>query len=167
MARLLRGWMIASLLVCGGAVHGQDEIVSKPIAGYVWGGMIFATIDKKDAHSKAKGKPKPEIDKLLFKAFPKYKSFQVLREEIQPVYEAYESWVFPKNRLMLRLDSRGKSGAGAIRIDIQLWQNKKVLVKTDAIVGKSSPVIIEGPPWGKGRLLFVLRLADPPEKEKQ
>ena len=163
---LFRGWIVAALFLGVSTVHAQDE-VAKPKAGYVWGGMIFAVAEKKDAHGKAGGKLKPDIEKLLTKAFPKYKSFQVLREEIQPVYEAYESWVFPKNRLMLRLDSRGKTGPGVIRMDIQLWQNKKVLVKTDAAVGKSSPVIIEGPPWGKGRILFVLRLADPPKKAKQ
>ena len=39
-----------------------------------------------------------------------------------------------------------------------IWQDEKVLVKTDVTLKKGSPLFIKGPKWRNGRLIFVLVL---------
>jgi hypothetical protein len=85
-----------------------------------------------------------------------YKTYQLLGRHTQKVFKEYESWVVPSKELCLKMDSRGPTENGGVQLHIQLWQDKKVLVKSDAKLAPDQPIIIGGPKWRKGRLIFVL-----------
>ncbi|MCB1078127.1 MAG: hypothetical protein KDM64_09905, partial [Verrucomicrobiae bacterium] len=74
------------------------------------------------------------------------------------VFKEYECWIVPSKQLFLKLDSLGlhedKTG---VHLHLQLWQEKHVILKTDAIL-RRDPVFIAGPNWGDGRLILVLKL---------
>ena len=98
------------------------------------------------------------------KALPAYKGFKVVGAHDQKVLKEYSTWITPSQEFPLRVDAKGRSKEGdGINIYLQLWdkvgaKEGKVLVKTDAILKRSSPLIIEGPKWRKGRIIFVLML---------
>ena len=45
-----------------------------------------------------------------------------------------------------------------MNLHVQLWKRTKVLVKTDTTLKQGSPLIIGGPKWRDGQLIFVLIL---------
>jgi hypothetical protein len=96
----------------------------------------------------------------LAKAFPEMGHFELVGESTCAVYKEYECWLVPSKQLFLKLDSLGpQPGESGVHLHVQLWQQKHVILKTDAIL-RQRPVFIAGPKWGDGRLVMVLKLAD-------
>jgi hypothetical protein len=128
-------------------------------------GLLFFATDKEVASAAS---PEAEADeKDLTPAFMSdirqrlgkpfaYKNFQLLGRHTQKVFKEYESWVVPSKELCVKLDSRGPLEAGGVQLHIQLWQEKKVLVKSDVKLAPDQPIIIGGPTWRSGKLIFVL-----------
>jgi len=141
----------------------------------IWGGLIYATEKGKGAPAPAKGaapaaavpanKKLPAVPPAAFKDLSerlgkvfKDQEFHLLGEHTQGLFKQYECWLVPSKELFLKLDSRGPAPNGGVNVHLQLWQAKKVLVKTDATLRPGSPVFIEGPRWREGRLIFVVNL---------
>ncbi len=93
----------------------------------------------------------------LAKVF-KYKHFHLIGRHTQKVFKEYESWVVPSQDLCLKMDSRGPAEGGGVNLHLQLWQDKKVLVKSDTSLRKDRPVFLGGPEWRGGKLIFVVLL---------
>ena len=53
------------------------------------------------------------------------------------------------------MDAQGESAEG-YRLNLQLFQDKTLLVETEAKLNKSSPLVIKGPQIGAGQLLLLL-----------
>lgn len=133
------------------------------IQAQVDGLLFFATDEAVPTASEGAKKEEQTIDGAvlanlrtrLAKAFPQ-KNFQLLGKHTQKVFKDYESWVVPSKELCLKIDSRGPGKDGGLNLHLQLWQDKKVLVKSDATLKMGQPIFIGGPPWRKGRLVFVV-----------
>jgi hypothetical protein len=97
-----------------------------------------------------------DLRKRLAKAFPDQKNYELLGRHTQDVLKAYESWVVPSKDLCLKIDSRGPAPDNGVKLHVQLWQEKKVLVKCDAVLKPKTPIFIGGPNWRTGRLIFVV-----------
>jgi hypothetical protein len=127
--------------------------------GGVWCGVFLAK------SSPAASPPEKQIAGLvsqLGKAFPEMGNFELVGESTSAVYKEYECWLVPSKQLFLKLDSLGpQPGESGVHLHVQLWQQKHVILKTDAIL-RQRPVFIAGPKWGDGRLVMVLKLADHP-----
>lgn len=93
----------------------------------------------------------------LGKAF-NFKHYHLIGRHTQKVFKEYESWVVPSKDLCLKMDSRGPADGGGINLHLQLWQDKKVLVKSDTVIRRERPVFLGGPNWRGGRLIFVVVL---------
>jgi hypothetical protein len=125
----------------------------------VWGAVIYAT----KADKKAGAKPPqelPDIDTRLgkIKGFRDFKSFEVIGQHTQKVFSEYTNWMVPSKELFLNIDSKGPADEGGVNLHVQLWRRTKVLLKTDTTLKKGSPLIIGGPKWRDGQLIFVLML---------
>ncbi|MEZ5301366.1 MAG: hypothetical protein R3F11_12040 [Verrucomicrobiales bacterium] len=110
---------------------------------------------------KAADPPNPETFKAMEERLKKAyegKEFSLLGEHTQNVFKAYETWVVPSKEVFLRVDSKGPAEGGGLKLNVQLWRGEKVLVKTDADLKPNSPLVLAGPKWRGGRLLFVLML---------
>jgi hypothetical protein len=83
--------------------------------------------------------------------------FALLGSHEQDLYRAYESWLVPSEAFFVKIDSGGWRG-DELRVHVQLWHEKDVLVKTDAMLGRDRPVLISGPAWRGGRLVFAVVL---------
>ena len=86
----------------------------------------------------------------------KFEHFHLIGRHTQKVFKEYESWVVPSKDLCLKMDSRGPAEGGGLKLHLQLWQDKKVLVKSDTILRQNRPVFLGGPNWRGGRLIFVV-----------
>jgi hypothetical protein len=140
----------------------------KPAAkeGSVDGYLFFASKDPKlpasseELEEDIKSMDQKELQDLrqrLAKAFPEHPHYQMLGRHSQSVLKEYESWVVPSKDLCLKIDSRGPAADGTgIKLHVQLWQDRAVLVKCDAILKLKTPIFIGGPNWRGGRLVFVV-----------
>ena len=128
----------------------------------VWGAVVYATGDGKKTNPGAKAPPEiPDLNKRLgkIKGFEAYKNFEIIGQHTQKVFSEYTNWLVPSKELFLNIDSKGPTeGGGGTNLHVQLWRSTKVLVKTDTTLKKGSPLIIGGPNWRDGRLIFVLIL---------
>ena len=86
----------------------------------------------------------------------KFEHFHLIGRHTQKVFKEYESWVVPSRDICLKMDSRGPAEGGGINLHLQLWQDKKVLVKSDTVIRRDRPVFLGGPNWRGGRLIFVV-----------
>ncbi|MDA0814295.1 MAG: hypothetical protein O3C21_18130 [Verrucomicrobia bacterium] len=141
----------------------------------IWGLILYAT----DAEEIAAPQPSSQDEEKKFrtdaingvlgkvkKALPQFKSFKVLGAHDQMVLREYATWITPSSDFFLAIDSKGRAKEGdGVNIYLQLWNRKaapgekdKVLLKSDAVLKRSSPLIIEGPKWRQGRVVFVLTL---------
>ena len=123
----------------------------------VWGAVVYA---KKGGESSKMPKELPDLDKRLgkIKQFADDKSFEVIGQHTQKIFSEYTNWVVPSKQLFLNVDSKGPAKEGGMNLHVQLWSRTKVLVKTDTTLKKASPLIIGGPKWRDGQLVFVLML---------
>ena len=139
----------------------------------IWGLILYATDSEEIAEAPSQDKEKKfraeAINGVLGrvrKALPQFKSFKVLGAHDQKVLREYATWITPSSDFFLAIDSKGRAKEGyGVNIYLQLWNKKtnpgeedKVLLKSDAILKRSSPLIIEGPKWRQGRVVFVLTL---------
>ncbi|MHB1081584.1 MAG: hypothetical protein ACYC67_19475 [Prosthecobacter sp.] len=153
------------LVICTALASAQGEppsvvsSVKHATDGHVWGALIFATNDatqltgaKEPVHAEL-----PKLNERLAKVFP-FKHFEILGQHRQDIFREYESWVVPSRDLFMKIDSKGPADKGGVNLHLQVWREQQVLVKSDAVLRKNSPLFIGGPPWKEGRLIFVLFL---------
>ena len=153
------------LVICTALASAQGEppsvvsSVKHATEGHVWGALIFATNDasqltgaKEPIHAEL-----PRLNERLAKVFP-FKHFEILGQHRQDIFREYESWVVPSRDLFMKIDSKGPADKGGVNLHLQVWREQQVLVKSDAVLRKDSPLFIGGPPWKEGRLIFVLCL---------
>ena len=114
-----------------------------------------ATDSEKEVEKAFPEKQLADMKERLAKTFKK-KNYRLLGTHSQDVLKDYESWVVPSKDICLKIDSRGPNGSNGINLHIQLWQEKKVLVKSDVTLKAGQPIFIGGPDWRKGRLVFVV-----------
>ncbi len=134
--------------------------VRKPATeGEVWGALIFATNDSSQLTRAQEQSPDclPQMNERLAKVFD-FKYFEILGQHHQDIFREYESWVVPSRDLFLKIDSKGPADNGGVNLNLQVWREQQVLVKSDAVLRKGSPLFIGGPKWRGGRLIFVLSL---------
>lgn len=126
----------------------------------LWGALIYA-VETADAKREGFPDADPVMAAMLGQVFQKYSHFQLLGTDAESIFKTTHSWVAPSRELCVKFDSKGptKDGRG-VKLDLQLWSRDKAIVKTDAIFKPGSPVFIEGPQWGRGRLLYVLKLQE-------
>lgn len=126
--------------------------------GKVWGGLIYATEGKAEPLPTGLPKDLNDLTERLGTVFTPFKRFELLGQHTQDIFRQYESWVVPTKELFLKIDSKGPAEGGGMNLDVQFWRGQQVLVKTDVVLRRGSPLMIGGPKWREGRLVFVLHL---------
>ena len=148
-------------LVCAQEAPTQPVMTSVKHAtdGHVWGALIFATNESEQltGGKEPEHADLPKLHERLAKVFP-FKHFEVLGQHRQDIFREYESWIVPSQDLFMKIDSKGPAENEGLNLHLQVWRRHQVLVKSDAILRKDSPLFIGGPPWKNGRLIFVVYL---------
>ena len=143
MYRLLVVFSVAfALAFSAGAAHASEN---------VWSGLVIA-------NNVAKPEPTPKelsrIQKTLKNLFG-YNQFKLIGQSEKKLEKGDENWTAASKYFALKVDSKGERDSGYL-LDLQLFQEKKLLLETEAKLSKRSPLVIKGPQVGDGQLLLVL-----------
>ncbi|HEY4282925.1 MAG TPA: hypothetical protein VGM62_07650 [Chthoniobacterales bacterium] len=152
MLRRVLSWSAALALIFGFA--------SANAAHLVWSGLVIA---QNEEH------PKPPPSELsayeeTLKALFGYNQFEVIGQSRKTLETGQEDWLATSKYFALRVDARGADEAG-YDLNLQLYQEKELLVETNTKLSESSPLVIKGPQVGGGQLLLVLLIDDAQKPE--
>lgn len=117
----------------------------------VWSGLVVATNVTRPTP------PPPEmhrLDRTLRRTFG-YNQFDVIGQSRKALQTGEENWLAASKHFSLHVDARGAARDG-YRVNLQLFQDRQVLLETDATLSRSSPLVIKGPQIGAGQLLLLL-----------
>ena len=117
----------------------------------VWSGLVVAT-------NAARPRPAPAevhgLDQTLQRTFG-YNQFEVIGQSRKALQSGEANWLAVSKHFSLHVDPRGVSSDG-YRVNLQLFQDRQMLLETDATLSQSSPLVIKGPQIGAGQLLLLL-----------
>ena len=97
------------------------------------------------------------IEKMNFKHYRK------LGVDTQSVYRSYENWLSPlkpSEEILLSFESRGHASDGGLRLDLEFWQQRRKVMKSDPVLYKDHPLLILGPKWRGGTLIIAVELIE-------
>lgn len=140
------------LLVTTAVIALLGALIPSARAGEnVWSGLVVATNVARPTP------PPPEMHRLegtLQRTFG-YNHFELIGQSRKALQTGEENWLAASKHFSLHVDSQGASHDG-YRLKLQLFQDRQVLLETDATLSKSSPLVIKGPQIGAGQLLLLL-----------
>lgn len=154
---------LIKIVACGGMALGQMEDPGKEEIGTIKTELIFGTNGDLSALGKdVKLLPAEEQKRLRNSAYlRKYKSFASLGSDTQPILRGYKNWAAPMAKskaIMVTFQPQGRVGASKMRLDIELWQNEKMVLRTDPTLKQGKRVYILGPKWRGGHLIITVEL---------
>lgn len=124
-------------------------------AHLVWSGLIIA---QNEEHPKPVPTEIASLEETLKELFG-YNQFEVIGQSRKTLTTGQEDWLATSKYFALRVDARGADEAG-YDLNLQLYQEKDLLLETNTKLSQSSPLVIKGPQVGGGQLLLVLQIDD-------
>ncbi|MEO5718999.1 MAG: hypothetical protein ABIR29_10555 [Chthoniobacterales bacterium] len=115
----------------------------------VWSGLVLATNVAKP------GAAPPEMHGLrgtLERTFG-YNQFELIGQSRKALKTGEENWLASSKHFSLHVDARGATRDG-YRLKLQLYQDRQVLLETDANLSKSSPLVVKVRRSGPGSCCF-------------
>ncbi len=128
-----------------------------PAANKIWSGLVVAT---NVATPKAPPAELREFAPRMKRVFG-YNQFEIAGSAEQEIGERSESWLVPSKAFKVGIKARralSKEAQGGYLLNIQLFQEDRPLVDTEAKLAPGSPLFIRGPQYGKGHLIIVLQV---------
>lgn len=117
----------------------------------VWSGLVIA-------NNVPQPEPTPrELWRIqgTLRALFGYNQFKLIGQSNTKLDKGYADWTAASKYFALHVDSKGARDSGYL-LDLQLYQEKKLLLETEAKLSKESPLVIKGPQVGDGQLLLLL-----------
>jgi hypothetical protein len=141
-----------SLLLLGlGLALILGDAVSAPAAQTVWSGLVIA-------NNVAQPDPIPAELRGMEGALKKwfgYNQYKVIGQSRKSLVTGSEDWLAQSKYFSLLVDSKGGNEAGYL-LNLKLFQEKNLLLETEAKLSKDGPLMIKGPQVGDGQLLLLL-----------
>jgi hypothetical protein len=127
------------------------DAVSARAAQTVWSGLVIA-------NNVAQPDPIPVelrgMEGALRKWFG-YNQYKVIGQARKSLVTGSEDWMAQSKYFSLLVDSKSGNEAGYL-LNLKLFQEKNLLLETDAKLSKDGPLMIKGPQVGDGQLLLLL-----------
>ena len=142
--RLLLIIGVCIALLCEGTASARA-------AQTVWSGLVIANnVERPDAIP-------PELDRLegTLKKWFGYNQFKLIGQSRKALVTGSEDWLASSKYFSLHVDSKSGSEKGYV-LTLKLFQEKNLLLETEAKLSKASPLLIKGPQVGDGQLLLLL-----------
>ena len=140
------------LLVIGVSIALMwGSAVSARAAQTVWSGLVIANnVEQPDPIP-------PELGRLegTLKKWFGYNQFKLIGQSRKALVTGSEDWLASSKYFSLHVDSKGETAAGYL-LNLKLFQEKNMLLETEAKLSKASPLVIKGPQVGDGQLIYVL-----------
>jgi len=117
----------------------------------VWGGLVVANNVAEPDPIPAELHPFEGTLKALFG----YNQFKVIGQSRENLVSGSEDWVVSSKYFALHIDSQGETATGYL-LKLKLFQDKNLILETEAKLPKARPFVIKGPQVGSSQLLLVL-----------
>lgn len=118
----------------------------------VWSGLVIA-------NNVAQPDPIPaeltRMEETLKELFG-YNQFKVIGQSRKSLVTGSEDWLAQSKYFSLHVDSKEGNDKTGYLLNLKLFQEKSLLLETDAKLSKASPLVIKGPQVGDGQLLLLL-----------
>jgi hypothetical protein len=140
--RFLSTFLAVAVAVC---------LTANASAETVWTALVMA-------NNRAEPTPIPaELNSLqgTLKRFFNYNQYQVIGQSRQQLVTGEEDWQASSKFFSLHLQAKPPSKS-PYRLNLQLFQQQKLLLETEANLSKRSPLVIRGPQVGDGQLVLLL-----------
>jgi len=117
----------------------------------VWSGLVMATNAPEPTPIPAELNRFESTLKQLFG----YNQYQVIGQSRNTLTKGEEDWRASSKYFALQVNSKPAASA-AYRLNLQLFQEDKLLLETDADLSKKKPLVIRGPQVGQGQLVLLV-----------
>jgi hypothetical protein len=128
------------------------DVASARASQTVWSGLVIANnVPQPD--------PVPtELTRMesTLKELFGYNQFKVIGQSRKSLVTGSEDWLAQSKYFSLHVDSKEGSDKTGYLLDLKLFQEKNLLLETEAKLSKASPLVIKGPQVGDGQLLLLL-----------
>lgn len=151
--------LFAIILACAVCLSSSAAEEKRLVVGKISAELIFASATPGDV-GEALSEPRAKL--LATQEAFKGLSFRHLGRDQQQLYRSYVNWLAPlgaSKQILIEFDTLGV-GKDEVRLTLKLWQNDKVILKTDIELKPGKPLIIQGPAWKGGRVLVVIDLLE-------
>lgn len=118
----------------------------------VWSGLVIANNVAQPEETPAELKRLEGTLKELFG----YNQFMVIGQSKKALVTGSEDWGAQSKYFSLHVDSKEGNDRTGYLLNLKLFQEKSLLLETEAKLSKESPLIIKGPQVGDGQLLLLL-----------
>ena len=118
----------------------------------VWSGLVIANNVAQPEETPIELKRVEGTLKELFG----YNQFSVIGQSKKALVTGSEDWMAQSKYFSLHVDSKEGNDKNGYRLDLKLYQEKSLLLETEAKLSKASPLIIRGPQVGDGQLILLL-----------
>jgi len=118
----------------------------------VWSGLVIANNAEQPEETPMELKRLEGTLKELFG----YNQFSVIGQSKKALVTGSEDWMAQSKYFSLHVDSKEGNDKIGYRLDLKLYQEKSLLLETEAKLSKASPLIIRGPQVGDGQLILLL-----------
>src|SRR4051812_13768354 len=118
----------------------------------VWSGLVIA-------NNKPEPTPIPaELNKFeaTLKQLFGYNQFEVIGQSRKALKSGDEDWTTKSKYFSLHVNSKRGASKSAYVLNLQLFQQDKLLLETEAKLSNRSPLVIKGPQVGDGQLVLLL-----------
>jgi hypothetical protein len=91
----------------------------------------------------------------------RFAHYRRLGVDQKPLYRSFESWAQPmagSDDLLVRFEAQARPSRELTRLDLELWMNRKKILKTGAALTEQSPLYVLGPEWRQGRVILMVSL---------
>ena len=163
MKQICSSMVAFSLLFLSGSLGAQDP--GKDEIGSLRVSLLFGTASDPAGLGVETTPVKDEEQQRLrrSKRIPSFKHYVQLGSVEKPIFRGYENWAKPmpdSEALMVSFQPQGRIGLEKLRMDLELWQKRKLVLRTDPILVKNKRVYILGPEWQDGNLIITVELVD-------
>jgi hypothetical protein len=118
----------------------------------VWSGLVMANnVPQPDPIPPELGRMEGTLKELFG-----YNQFKVIGQSRKSLVTGSEDWLASSKYFSLHVDSKEGNDKTGYRLDLKLYQEKSLLLETEAKLSKASPLIIKGPLVGDGQLILLL-----------
>lgn len=119
----------------------------------IWSALVLAT---KEETPKPPPRQLEALAPTLKKVFG-YNTFYLLGDKRRSLVTGGEEWLVPSQEFFMRVKCLSREPA-YYNLVIELYREKKLLLTSEVRLARNAPLIIRGPQWGKGQLVFVLEV---------
>lgn len=117
----------------------------------VWGGLVLATNQPGQTSGRYDTHPYARRFRKIFG----YRYYELLGKDRQLIRAQGGNRLRLGREFHARLRYLGPKRNG-LAFALELYRQDRKVVESNVILGRDSPLVIRGPQWGKGQLLFLL-----------